>query len=224
LLGQSHDDVEKEKQLVEKMKMHRVDGMLVSISKNTNSYEHFDMLKKANIPVVFFDRIPRIQDIHYVACNMISGTIQAVKFLLQKGHRVIGLLNGPENLFACKERQEGYVQALIKNRIKFDPSLVVNTDLSQEGNIKATKELLSHKRKVTAIVVFNDYVAMDSMYYTQQQKIKINKDVCFVSYANLPFTHYLKYCPMASVEQYPYKQGQKATEMLLELLEKMKMI
>jgi LacI family transcriptional regulator len=51
LLGQSHDDVEKEKQLVEKMKMHRVDGMLVSISKNTNSYEHFDMLKKANIPV-----------------------------------------------------------------------------------------------------------------------------------------------------------------------------
>jgi len=204
LLGQSHDDVEKEKQLVEKMKMHRVDGMLVSISKNTNSYEHFDMLKKANIPVVFFDRIPRIQDIHYVACNMISGTIQAVKFLLQKGHRVIGLLNGPENLFACKERQEGYVQALIKNRIKFDPSLVVNTDLSQEGNIKATKELLSHKRKVTAIVVFNDYVAMDSMYYTQQQKIKINKDVCFVSYANLPFTHYLKYCPMASVEQYPY--------------------
>lgn len=220
LLGQSHDDVEKEKQLVEKMKMHRVDGMLVSISKSTNSYEHFDMLKKANIPVVFFDRIPRIQDIHYVACNMISGTIQAVKFLLQKGHRVIGLLNGPENLFACKERQEGYVQALIKNRIKFDPSLVVNTDLSPESNIKATKELLSHKRKVTAIVVFNDYVAMDAMHYTQQQKIKINKDVCFVSYANLPFTHYLKYCPMASVEQYPYKQGQKATEMLLELLEK----
>ncbi|QEC68183.1 LacI family transcriptional regulator [Panacibacter ginsenosidivorans] len=220
LLGQSHDDVEKEKQLVEKMKIHRVDGMLISISKNTATYEHFEMLKKANIPVVFFDRIPKVQDIHYVACNMISGTMQAVKFLLEKGHRVIGLLNGPENLFACKERQEGYVQALIKNRIKFDPSLVVNTDLSPEGNIKATKELLAHKRKVTAIVVFNDYVAMDAMHYAHQQKIKINKDVCFVSYANLPFTHYLKYCPMASVEQYPYKQGQKATEMLLELLDK----
>jgi len=220
LLGQSHDDVEKEKQLAEKMKMHRVDGMLISISKNTASYEHFDMLKKANIPVVFFDRIPKIQDIHYVACNMVSGTIQAVKFLLQKGHRVIGLLNGPESLFASKERQEGYMQALIKNRIKFDPSLVVNTDLSPEGNIEATKQLLAHKRKVTAIVVFNDYVAMDAMHYAQQQKVKINKDVCFVSYANLPFTHYLKYCPMASVEQYPYKQGQKATEMLMELLEK----
>jgi len=220
LLGQSHDDVEKEKQLIEKMKMHRVDGMLISISKNTVTYEHFDMLKRANIPIVFFDRIPRMQDIHYVACNMISGTMQAVKFLLEKGHRVIGLINGPENLFASKEREEGYMQALHKNRLKFDPSLVVNTDLSQESNNTAMQQLLSHKRKVTAVVVFNDYVALDVMHYAHQNKIKINKDICFVSYANLPFTRYLKYCPMASVEQYPYEQGRKATEILLDLLAK----
>ena len=220
LLGQSHDDAEKEKQLIEKMKMHRVDGMLISISKNTVNYEHFDMLKKANIPIVFFDRIPKMQDIHYVACNMISGTMQAVKFLLEKGHRVIGLINGPESLFASKEREEGYMQALHKNRLKFDPSLVVNTDLSQESNNNAMQQLLSHKRKVTAVVVFNDYVALDVMDYAHQKKIKINKDICFVSYANLPFTSYLKYCPMASVEQYPYQQGKKAAEILLELLEK----
>ena len=220
LLGQSHDDVEKEKQLIEKMKMHRVDGMLISISKNTVTYEHFDMLKKANIPIVFFDRIPKMQDIHYVACNMISGTRQAVKFLLEKKHRVIGLINGPENLFASKERQEGYIQALYKNRLKFDPSLVVKTDLSQESNNNAMQQLLLHKRKVTAVVVFNDYVALDAMHYANQKKVKINKDICFVSYANLPFTNYLKYCPMASVEQYPYEQGQKAAETLLELLEK----
>lgn len=220
LLGQSHDDVEKEKQLIEKMKMHRVDGMLISISKSTTTYEHFDMLRKANIPVVFFDRIPKMQDIHYVACNMVSGTIQAVKFLLEKGHRVIGLLNGPGNLFASKEREEGYMQALLKNRLKFDPSLVVNTDLSRESNNEAIRQLLSHKRKVTAVVVFNDYVALDAMHYAHEHRVKVNKDVCFVSYANLPFTNYLKYCPMASVEQYPYEQGRKATETLLELMER----
>jgi LacI family repressor for deo operon, udp, cdd, tsx, nupC, and nupG len=220
LLGQSHDDLEKEKQLIEKMKMHRVDGMLISISKNTVTYEHFDLLKKANIPIVFFDRIPKMQDIHYVACNMISGTMQALKFLLEKKHRVIGLINGPENLFASKERQEGYVQALYKNRLKFDPSLIVKTDLSHESNNNAMQQLLLHKRKVTAVVVFNDYVALDAMHYADQKKVKINKDMCFVSYANLPFTNYLKYCPMASVEQYPYEQGRKAAETLLELLEK----
>jgi LacI family transcriptional regulator len=113
-----------------------------------------------------------------------------------------------------------------KKQDKFDPSLVVNTDLSPEGNIKATKELLAHKRKVTAIVVFNDYVAMDAMHYTQQQKIKVNKDVCFVSYANLP-VHTLSesIAPLASVEQYPYKQGAKGhRNACLNCWKKMKMI
>lgn len=220
LLGQSHDNVEKERQLIDKMKMHRVDGMLISISKNTVTYEHFELLKKAGIPIVFFDRIPKMQDIHYVACNMISGTIQAVKFLLEKGHRIIGLINGPENLFATKEREEGFIQALHKNRLKFDPTLVVNTDLSIESNNNAMHHLLVHKRKVTAVVVFNDYVALDAMHYAYQKKVKINKDICFVSYANIPFTNYLKYCPLASVEQYPYQQGRKAAETLLELIEK----
>jgi len=56
------------------------------------------------------------------------------------------------------------------------------------------------------------------MHYAEQKKIKINSDVWFVSYANLPMVHYLKYQPVASVEQFPNIQGQKATQMLLELL------
>jgi len=218
LLGQSHDDFEREKQIVEAMKKHRVDGLLVSISKNTSSYEHFESLAKSNVPVVFFDRIPNAGGIHYVACNMISGTVQAVSYLLKKGHRIIGMINGPEKLFASGERQDGYIQAMLKNRLKFDPSLIVHSDLSTESNFAATQKLISHKRKVTAIVAFNDYVAMDAMHYAEQKKIKINNDIWFVSYANLPMVHYLKYQPVASVEQFPNIQGQKATQMLLELL------
>jgi LacI family transcriptional regulator len=151
---------------------------------------------------------------------MLSGTIQAINYLLKKGHRVIGMINGPENLVATADRKEGYIQAMLKNRLKFDPSLIVNSDLSAESTYEATQKLLAHKRKVTAIVAFNDYVAMDAMHYAQQKKVRINKDVWFVSYANLPLTTYLKYQPAASVEQFPYIQGQKATQMLLELLNK----
>ena len=67
LIGQSHDEMEKEQQLLESMKKHRVDGLIVSISKNTSSYAHFEVLKNANIPIVYFDRIPNMPDIHYVA-------------------------------------------------------------------------------------------------------------------------------------------------------------
>jgi LacI family transcriptional regulator len=218
LLGQSHDSVEREKQLIETMKNHRVDGLLISISKNTNNTDHFEALRRYNIPVVFFDRIPKIPNIHYVACNMVNGTIQAINFLFKKGHRVIGMINGPENLSATEDRLEGYIQALRKSRLKYDPSLVVNCDLTKEDVHAATKQLLSGKRKPTAIIAFNDYVALDAVQYARREKLKINKGICFVSYANLPICNYTAYPPLASVEQFPYLQGQKATETLIELL------
>ena len=218
LMGQSHDNEERERKIVETMKNHRVDGLIVSISKNTNNYEHFEALRKYNIPIVFFDCIPGMSNIHYVACNMQSGTIQAINFLINKGHRVIGMINGPEKLLASQERQDGYMKAMARNRLKFDPYLLISTDLSTESVYAATQQLLSSKRKPTAIVAFNDYVALDAVQYARKEKRKINKDICFVSYANLPISNYTAFPPLASVEQFPYQQGQKAMETLLELI------
>jgi len=220
LLAQSHDSEELEKKLVAKMKAHRVDGLLVSIAKNTSSYEHFDMLKKANIPVVFFDRVPSIKNVHTVACNMETGTFEAVNFLLKRGHRAIGMINGPSTLFASVERKEGYINAMIKNRLKFDPSLLVNCDLTNEGTISALNDLLNNKRKPTAIVAFNDYVVLFAIRHARSLGIVINEELAFVSYSNMPLINFMDFTPMASVEQSPYLQGQKATEILIDLLSK----
>jgi len=218
LIGQSHDDEEKERNILMMMRTHRVDGFLISISRNTADYEHFEALRKRDIPVVFFDRIPNMNNIHYIACDMESGTMQAMKFLLKKGHRAIGLINGPDKLSASQERKQGYINALVKHRLKFDPSLVLSCDLTQAGTHAAMQELLSQKRKPTAILTFNDYVAMDAIQYARSLKLKINRDITFVSYANSPMNYYMEFPPIASVEQYPFRQGQQAAGVLLELL------
>jgi len=201
LLAQSHDSEETERKLVAKMKTQRVDGLLISITKNTSNYDHFDVFKKSNIPVVFFDRIPSLENIHSVACNMATGTYEAVNFLLKKGHRVIG-----------------YIEALIKHRLKYDPSLMVNCDLTEQGTRTAMDTMLNNKRKPTAIVAFNDYVALFAIRYARSKNIKINEELTFVSYANLPLINYMDHVPVASVEQFPYLQGQKATDILIDLL------
>ncbi len=220
LIGQSHDNPEKEKQIIDTMRKHHVDGLVISISKNTADYTPFESLKRYNIPIVFFDRIPKISNIHYVACNMVNGTVQAINYLLKKGHRIIGMINGPEEMSSTKDRLDGYIQAMLKSRLKYDPNLVVNCDLTKSGVVDSTAQLLNGKRKPTAIVAFNDYVAMDAAEQARKMKLKINKDICFVSYANLPISTYAAYPPLASVEQFPYQQGQKATETLIELLDK----
>ena len=151
---------------------------------------------------------------------MESCTIQAISFLLKTGRRIIGMINGPEKLVASKDRIEGYIKAMQKHRLKFDPNLIISSDLTKEGTYEAMKQLLSQQRKPTAIVAFNDYVALDAVEYANKAGLKINKDITFVSFANLPISHYVAFPPIASVEQYLYQQGQKAMETLLEMLNK----
>ena len=218
LIGQSHDNIEQEKQIVTAMKNHRVDGLIVSISKHTKNYEHLTALEKYNIHVVFFDRVPNLPTVHKVASNINNGTKQAIEFLISKGHKRIGVINGPEEMKSCQERTAAYMEVLQKKRIKIDLSLVVATDLTQAETHKAMKELLELKYPPTAILTINDYVALDAIQYARKTKLKINKDICFVSYANLPITNYLEFTPIASVEQYPYEQAKKATEILFDLL------
>lgn len=219
LLGQSRDDEEREKRIVETMKDHRVDGMLISISKSTTNYDHFELLRRNKIPVVFFDRIPNMDKIHYIASQLESGMKEAVNFLIKKGYKHIALINGPANLPASKERLLGFENAMKKNRIKLNTDLVVSSDLTKDGNTHATQQLLNLKRRPDAIIAFNDYVAMDAIQAAKKAKVKINKDICFISFANEAICNYMDHPPMASIEQFPYQQGEKATEILLNLLE-----
>jgi len=220
LIGQSFDSEAREKHIVEYVMNQRIDGLIISIAKSTVNFEHFELLKRYGIPVVFFDRIPDLADIHYVACNVETGTIQAMKFLLRKGHRVVGVLNGPDGLYSCRQRVAGYIKGLASHPLKFDPNLVVSTDLTKEGTEKAMAELMGLKRKPTALLCFNDNVCLDAMQYARQMKLKINKDVSFVSFANQPMINHAAFPPIATIEQFPHLQAQKATEVLLDLLNK----
>lgn len=218
LMGQSHDETKREKKIVEAMKNHRVDGILVSIAKDTTDIEHFEALEKYDIPVVYFDRVPDKNNTHTVTCRVQSGMADAVGFLVKDGHTRIAFINGPKELLTSKERMTGFEHAMKSNQLKINPEFVVHSDLSFDTTHRAMERLLTLNPVPTAVIAFNDYVALDAMQYSRRMNIKINSDICFVSFSNLPFCNYLENPPMASVEQFPYRQGQRATEMLLEIL------
>ena len=220
LISQSHDDPKKEKQIVETMRRNRVDGIIVSVSKNVSSYEHFLELEQFNIPVVFFDRAPHLPGAYSVTCSLKSCTIAMVDLFVKKGIKRIGFINGPGAISLTQERADGYREGLLKNNLKEEKELIVQTDLTTPGTEKAIGKLLALKKPPVAIIVFNDYVALDAIRYARKEGREINKDIFFGSYANLPITHYLDNPPIVSVEQFPFEQAEKATEILLQLINK----
>lgn len=219
LIGQSHDNTEREKTIVATMQKHRVDGVLVSLSKNTTDFTPFEQLMANGIPVVFFDRIPNQLDAYTVSCDLSKATEQLVDLLVAQKHKRIGFINGPESMASFKEREEGFRESVKKHKLSEKDITVVSTDLTKEQTTTAIKQLLDKKDRPTAVIAFNDYVALEAIKFTREQGLKINEDISFVSYANLPITTYLEQGLLASVEQFPYEQAEKATEILFTILD-----
>ena len=81
IICQSHDSFEKEKQIVNNLKQLRIDGIIISISKETKRINHLTALQAENIPIIFFDRTIEIGAINSVVINNYNGAYQATKSL-----------------------------------------------------------------------------------------------------------------------------------------------
>lgn len=219
LFGQSHNSLEKEKQVLNAIKRQRVDGLLISLSKETSKYAHLVELEKYEIPIVYFDRVPNLQKVHKVYSNLQTGTFEMVNWLFKQGKRRIAFINGPQSIIASKERLKGYIEAVAKHKLKVDMQMVEETDLTETSTIKATNCLLSLKKRPDAIITFNDYVHLDAVKQAEKLGISINKEIAFVSYANISLNKYTAYPPLASIDQGSYKQGYTAMEIMMKILD-----
>jgi DNA-binding LacI/PurR family transcriptional regulator len=219
VVSQSRDKFEREEKALKSFLNSRVDGVIASVAAETKNYSHFKNLENYGIPLVFFDRVPRNLEANKIRCKITEGAFDAIEFLVNKGAKKIALLNGPSNLEASDERLNGYLLAIQKFDLKTSPSYIKSTDLSKEDSIVKMNELLALKEPPDAILTFNDYLALYAMQVCKQKGIVPNKDILFVSFANLPMTFYLDNPPLASVEQFAYNMGLKATELLMTIIE-----
>lgn len=219
IMGQSLDDADRELRILQTLKTHRVDGVLMSIGKNTQDYGFVELLESAGIPIVFFDCVPDLENTNRVVSDLETGMLEAINIFVSCGHNAISLINGPALLPASIERKKAYIKGLETCDIAFKEEYIVNTDLTQEGNEAAILQLLSLPDRPSAVVSFNDYVALDVMKTVRQKGLALNQDIHFISYANYPLWKYMENPPMASIEQFPGKQGKKAAELLFELID-----
>ena len=220
LLGQSLDNADRELNIINTFKKHRVDGVLISLGKNTTDLSFIKVLETAEIPVVFFDCVPAVDDVNKVFCELDTGMQEAIKAFVDRGHKAVALINGPEGLLASKERQLSFQKAIEKAGISFDEKYIANTDLTEKGNIQAVEKLCNLSDRPSAIVSFNDFVTLDVIKHAKSRGIVVGKEMHVISYANYPLWKYMDNPPLGSIEQHPDRQGEKAAEILFELINK----
>lgn len=219
LLGQSLDNPERELNIINSFRNHRVDGILMSLGKNTTDLTFVERLHKYEIPIVFFDCVPENINVPKVYCDLSTGINEAVKAFADRGHKQIALINGPETLNATGERTIAYKKALLDNGLTFDEKYVVYSELTEDSNYKAMEHLRSIADRPSAILAFNDYVTFDIIKYAKEKGIYLGHDIQVISFANYSLWKYMDNPPLASIEQYPAEQGAKAAAILFEMLD-----
>ncbi len=218
IITQSNESVEREMMNIQTLFNNRVDGILVSLSKESFDYSHFEAMMQKGLPIVFFDRVPETLENSNVTVDDFLGGYQATEHLIQKGYRKIGHLAGPENLEITSERLNGFRKAHQDAGLEVDEGLIVFNHASNEGDAySATTDILKSK-DVDALFASNDLAAMGAIKAAQENGRKIPDDFGVVGFSNWQFTS-LTNPTISTIEQPGFEMGQHAAELLLKQIE-----
>jgi LacI family transcriptional regulator len=222
LLYQSNESREYEEKGLESFLSARVDGILVSIAKDTIDYSHLKEIKARGIPIVFFDRANDDLGIDSVVIDDYKGAFMATEHLITKGYRRIAHISGPQHLKNFYDRLRGYMGALQANKIKADPSLIYHGNVSIQSGKEGVQHFWARPEPPDAIFATEDFTALGAISELKERKIKIPEEVGIIGFANELFGEHIT-PRLSTVDQQTIQMGKSALNLLVDLIEKKEM-
>jgi len=216
MMCQSNEKYDREVANARMLLAHRVDGVLVSISKETTDFSHLTMLQDGNIPLVFFDRIVPEIVADQVIIDDEEAAYKATKHLILKGRKRIAHFAGPANLLIGRDRKNGYIRALREAGLPFDPDLIIEADSFEKAHI-AVNNLLESGSLPDGIFTTNDLTAIGAIQSLKRKGISIPQQVAVVGFSDGHFSG-ITDPTLTSVDQHGYEMGTTATRILLDRL------
>jgi len=217
IICQSNERYDREADNSRTLTAHQVDGVLVSVSKETVDYRHLREICDSGIPLVFFDRAAPGIPADQVLTNDREAARAATRHLIRKGRRRIAHFSGPPHLMICRERITGYVEALQESGLPFDPALCPEAD-SFEKAIRQVERMVQEGPFPDAVFATNDLTAIGAMKALKNLGFNIPGDVAVVGFSDGRFAEISE--PMlTSVDQHGFEMGTLATELLLSRIQ-----
>jgi LacI family transcriptional regulator len=218
IISQSNDLLEKEKKIVHSLFSNRVDGLIASLSMQTDEFDHFELFRNKNIPLVFFDRVVAGLEANKIVVDDFACGFKATQHLIDQGYKRIAHLAGPTVLNTYRDRMEGYKDALKKNNLPVEKELIIYNRLTRMDGQQAIKQFLALKNPPDAVFCGNDTSALSMMVYLKSKGIRIPEDFGIVGFSNEPFSEVVT-PSISTLKQPAYEMGAKAAEMILNEIE-----
>jgi LacI family transcriptional regulator len=215
MICQSHDDYEKEVATIEALLNAQVDGIIASFAKGTQNFNHFKKVMQKGIPLIMFDRANDELEVSHVVIDDFLGAFKATEHLIKQGCRRVGHFTGIRKVSIYSERLRGYKEALLANNIKYDESLIVESDMQLEDGRKSMQKLLRLGQPVDAVFSASAYGAVGALQICKEKGVRVPQDVALVGFTDEPFTSFSE-PPLTTVDQHSLRMGNTAAEMFFD--------
>jgi LacI family transcriptional regulator len=217
IISQSQESFARESASIATLFNSRVDGLMVSLSYETKNLDHFNILFKKGIPVVFFDRVCDHPKCKSIIINNYRAGYEATSHLISQGCKNIVHLGGSliRNVYA--DRYNGYKQAMIDNDLATSEKSLMISDLGHMAGIEAAKSILQQKTLPDGIFAANDTMAVTVLCELKKAGIRIPEDICIVGFNDDPISRVVE--PNLTTVHYPGREmGEIAASTLLNTL------
>jgi DNA-binding LacI/PurR family transcriptional regulator len=215
VFSQSNETYETEVANTKVMLANQVDGILISITKETKNYDHLKVFERKGIPIVFFNRVCDDIIVPKVIVDDFEGAYNAVEHLIKSGKKRIAHLAGPPSLKISERRLNGYKSALKKHNIEIDDDLIIACDLDIPKIKIYVNHLLNLENPPDAIFAVNDPTAIEAMQIIKKRGLKIPAEVAVVGFSN-DYASALVEPALTTVSQPVQEIGKTAVQLLID--------
>lgn len=199
---------------VEKARDRHVDGVIF-LSYIKNDIEVFEEILGSDIPVVFVDVDLVGKRSSYVLSDNLKSGAMAAEYLIQRGHRAIGLIDGTHYSKPAQDRLTGFHKTLAECSVPYNPDWVFRGHFSEESGYTAMREILSMDSRPTAIVA-QDLMAIGAIAAIREAGLDVPEDFSVVGFDDIELSrHY----GLTTVRQQKELMGRAASELLLRIIQ-----
>ncbi len=191
------------------------DGViLISPPKDDRLVKQLEKIRKK--PAVIINA--RSEVLSYVDLDNISASERATQYLIEKGFKKILFINGIATSLNSQHRLEGYKIALKKNKIPYEPSLVMYADFDQSKAYLLMKDFLNSGQSIDAVFCANDLMAIGAICAIKEKGLQVPEDISVIGFDDIDIAVYFD-PPLTTIRQPLFDMGKKAMELLLAQIE-----
>jgi len=220
-LYSSQYNTDKEEKNVKSIISNKADGVILSSTILDDN--NLKRIEEKKIPYVLIEDFKKVKGTNYVTVDNRIISKKAVNYLIELGHKKIGVIGETLKIPTISERIKGYKDALFDNKIKFNKSNVfINDSLHEEffeNGYEYTKGLIKENPEITAYFITSDIIAISALRAIKDLGLKVPEDISIIGFDGLEVSKFI-YPKLTTVSLPRYEMGYEAMNMLLKIIDK----